>query len=223
MLQRIGSELRRSDIVLISDYDKGVCTPGLLAAVITAAGECGKRTLADPIRGSDYRKYHGCSAITPNRLEAGSGHGPESRSSAAALTAAEHLCTHARPGSRHRHARQGRHGPASARWPCAGFPDPAAPGLRHHRGRRHGDEHAGVGPGSGAGYEAAIRLANVAGGLEVEKIGVATVTRDEILRDLQHDAPGGMTKKVLPLEELIPEIGESPPGRSAGRVHQWLF
>ena len=31
----------------------------------------GLRTVADPVRGGDYRKYHGCSAMTPNRLEAG--------------------------------------------------------------------------------------------------------------------------------------------------------
>ena len=31
----------------------------------------GVRVWADPVRGGDYRKYHGCSAITPNRLEAG--------------------------------------------------------------------------------------------------------------------------------------------------------
>jgi len=46
---------------------------------------------------------------------------------------------------------------------------------------------------AGADYEAAIALANVAGGLEVERIGVATVTRDEILSDLVHSsgpAPG---------------------------------
>src|SRR5437773_10786928 len=42
---------------------------------------------------------------------------------------------------------------------------------------------------AGADYDPAIRLANVAGGLEVEKIGVATVTRDEILRDLIPGAP----------------------------------
>ena len=30
-------------------------------------------------------------------------------------------------------------------------------------------------------------LANIAAGLEMEKLGVATVTRDEILRDLLHD------------------------------------
>ena len=69
--------MRRADIVLISDYDKGVCTPSLLAAVIAAARACGLRVLADPIRGSDYRKYHGCSAITPNRLEAGLATGPD--------------------------------------------------------------------------------------------------------------------------------------------------
>src|SRR5436309_6574546 len=33
--------LRRCDIVLVSDYDKGVCTPGLLTAVIAAAKACG--------------------------------------------------------------------------------------------------------------------------------------------------------------------------------------
>src|SRR5262249_26772870 len=67
----IAYQLRRSDIVLISDYDKGVCTPGVLAGTIGAARAAGIPVLADPIRSSDYRKYHGCSAITPNRLEAG--------------------------------------------------------------------------------------------------------------------------------------------------------
>jgi D-beta-D-heptose 7-phosphate kinase/D-beta-D-heptose 1-phosphate adenosyltransferase len=56
---------------------------------------------------------------------------------------------------------------------------------------------------AGADYNAAIRLANVAGGLEVEKIGVATVSRDELLRDLLHE--GGLANgqhKLLPLDLL---------------------
>src|SRR5207249_5882195 len=66
------SDVCSSDlIILVSDYDKGVCTPGLLSAIISAACAKGIRVIADPIRGHDYRKYHGCSAITPNRLEAG--------------------------------------------------------------------------------------------------------------------------------------------------------
>src|SRR5205814_1851947 len=60
-----------ADVVLISDYDKGVCTPGVLAATIAGARARNLRSLADPIRGKDYRKYHGCSSMTPNRLEAG--------------------------------------------------------------------------------------------------------------------------------------------------------
>ena len=37
---------------------------------------------------------------------------------------------------------------------------------------------------SGADYDEAAALGNVAGGLEVEKIGVALLSRQEILRDL---------------------------------------
>jgi D-beta-D-heptose 7-phosphate kinase/D-beta-D-heptose 1-phosphate adenosyltransferase len=64
----------------------------------------------------------------------------------------------------------------------------------------------GMALAAGADYDLAIRLANVAGGLEVEKIGVATVTRDEILRDLLHrDLLPGMDK-VLSREALCREI-----------------
>jgi D-beta-D-heptose 7-phosphate kinase/D-beta-D-heptose 1-phosphate adenosyltransferase len=76
----------------------------------------------------------------------------------------------------------------------------------------------GLALASGASYEAAIRLANVAGGLEVEKIGVATVTRDEILRDLMHAeaAPGGAgVPKLLPLPALVREVEQR---RRAGQL-----
>src|SRR6476620_3088036 len=35
--QAVLNQLRRADIVLVSDYDKGVCTPGLLAAAVAGA------------------------------------------------------------------------------------------------------------------------------------------------------------------------------------------
>src|SRR5262249_16546788 len=62
LCQAVASQLRRADIVLISDYDKGVCTPNLLAATIAGARSLSLRVLADPVRSNDYRKYHGCSA-----------------------------------------------------------------------------------------------------------------------------------------------------------------
>src|SRR5262249_34876513 len=65
---------------------------------------------------------------------------------------------------------------------------------------------------AGADYDPAIRLANVAGGLEVEKIGVATVTREEILRDLLHPGATGRgehgpgVKKAWGREALAQEL-----------------
>src|SRR5947209_2758811 len=41
------SKIRESDIVLVSDYDKGVCTPGLLRVAIEVAKSRGIRVIAD--------------------------------------------------------------------------------------------------------------------------------------------------------------------------------
>src|SRR5262249_59090845 len=69
----------------------------------------------------------------------------------------------------------------------------------------------GMALAAGADYGPAIRLANVAGGLEVEKIGTATVTRDEILHDLLRAGPGsgeagGGLQKVRVRESLLHEL-----------------
>src|SRR4051794_31681099 len=53
----IAAEVQRADVVLVSDYDKGVCTPAVLAATIDAAKKRGVRVVADPIRGRGYGKY----------------------------------------------------------------------------------------------------------------------------------------------------------------------
>ena len=70
----------------------------------------------------------------------------------------------------------------------------------------------GMALAAGADYDAAIRLANIAGGLEVEKVGVATVTRDEILRDLFASGPvfngghGAGLEKLFERQTLLHEI-----------------
>src|SRR5580765_1301059 len=63
----------------------------------------------------------------------------------------------------------------------------------------------GMALAAGADYEPAIRLANIAGGLEVEKIGVAVVTRDEILRDLLGQSTPS-ANKLLDRDTLCDEI-----------------
>ena len=57
----------------------------------------------------------------------------------------------------------------------------------------------------GADYDEAAALGNVAGGLEVEKIGVALLSREEILRDLiDHHRPEA--GKRLDREPLVAEV-----------------
>jgi D-beta-D-heptose 7-phosphate kinase/D-beta-D-heptose 1-phosphate adenosyltransferase len=208
--QAIARQLERADVVLISDYDKGVCTPGLLAATIAAAKAHGVRTLADPIRGSDYRKYHGCSAITPNRLEAGLATGRVLSTTALAVQSARELrerldleaavVTLDKEGMALAHA-DGREGVFPTRprqvYDITGAGDMVLAVL-------------GMALAAGADYDPAIRLANVAGGLEVERIGVATVTRDEIIHDLLREhapAEGGpATRKLLGRTALTREL-----------------
>ncbi len=208
ILNVVQSQLKRTDIVLVSDYDKGVCTPGLLSAIIDAARAKGIRVIADPIRGHDYRKYHGCSAITPNRLEAGLATGRELNDMSEVWHAANHLqekldleaaiITLDKDGMalKHRDGRE-KHLPTRPRhvYDITGAGDMVMSVL-------------GLALAAGFDYEPAIQLANIAGGLEVEKIGVATVTRDEILRDLlspTHASTVG-TNKVFALEALLQEI-----------------
>src|SRR5262249_49279212 len=161
------------------------------------------------IRGGDYRKYHGCSAITPNRLEAGLATGRTLRDATEAIDAGVSL-------------REGLDLEAAII-----TLDKEGMALVHVDGRRDifpttrprqvyditgaGDMVMAVlsmALAAGADYAPAIRLANIAGGLEVEKIGVATVTRDEILHDLNlagdtafaaaAAAAAGFSAKVLP-------------------------
>jgi D-beta-D-heptose 7-phosphate kinase/D-beta-D-heptose 1-phosphate adenosyltransferase len=208
LCKAIAHQTRKADIVLVSDYDKGVCTPSVLAATIAAAQASGIRVLADPIRGRDYRRYHGCSAITPNRLEAGLASGQSLERATDALPAAARLreqldleaaiVTLDKEGMALVH-RDGRRILLPTRprqvYDITGAGDMVLAVL-------------GMALAAGADYEPAIKLANIAGGLEVEKIGVATVTRDEILRDLLRAAPdsaAGMGKLVS-LEALHHEL-----------------
>jgi D-beta-D-heptose 7-phosphate kinase / D-beta-D-heptose 1-phosphate adenosyltransferase len=58
----------RADAVVLSDYAKGVLTPGLIRAVIEAARKAGKPVIVDP-KGNDYGIYRGATLVTPNRKE----------------------------------------------------------------------------------------------------------------------------------------------------------
>jgi len=251
--QSLAGRIKKCDIVLISDYDKGVCTPGVVSHAIATARSLGKHVLVDPIRcgplaGSPlaprvdmgvnagglvaareaaginsrseltplhpYDKYRGCSAMTPNRLEASLAMGRRVQSGPDALAAAEQLrrdydmeagiITLDKDGMALVSDGQRTIFPTRPRqvYDITGAGDMVLCVL-------------GIALAAGADYADAIRLANIAGGLEVEKIGVAPVTRDEILRDIRLSmnpdgeprqaliAPG---RKIVRREELQVEL-----------------
>ncbi len=66
----IERELERCDVVCIEDYNKGVCSAELCAAVIARCKQRGIPVLVDPAAINDYSRYRGAAVITPNRSEA---------------------------------------------------------------------------------------------------------------------------------------------------------
>lgn len=69
VLAKIRALLPIVDVVILSDYAKGLLTPYLLTAVLNLAQEGSKPVLVDP-KGRDYRRYAGATLITPNLKEA---------------------------------------------------------------------------------------------------------------------------------------------------------
>lgn len=67
--KKIETLLDKVDLIIISDYAKGMLTDNLLSRLITTGTKSGKKILVDP-KGKFYEKYSGAFLLTPNRLEA---------------------------------------------------------------------------------------------------------------------------------------------------------
>lgn len=200
LLAAIRQHIDQVDLVLVSDYEKGVCAGSLVRGVVDLARAAGKPVVADPARGVDYERYRGCAAITPNRVEAGLAAGIRITSPKAGIEAARKLLnfgvdsavvTLDRDGIAWYDAK-GRRGVFPVRprqvFDITGAGDMVLAAL-------------GFSLAVGADWPLAIQLANLAGGLEVEKLGVTPLTRWDLLAEL---AVGGSTcgHKLLPLSEL---------------------
>ncbi|MDX9966979.1 MAG: D-glycero-beta-D-manno-heptose-7-phosphate kinase [Sulfuricurvum sp.] len=69
LLSYVARVIGECDIVILSDYGKGVITERVAQGVIASAKASGKKVLVDP-KGKDYSKYRGAYLLTPNRKEA---------------------------------------------------------------------------------------------------------------------------------------------------------
>ncbi len=69
LLVRFNDSLTSVDLVILSDYGKGVLTPYVTREIIAFAKKQHIPILVDP-KGVDYSKYSGATLITPNKKEA---------------------------------------------------------------------------------------------------------------------------------------------------------
>ncbi len=69
ILNKISESINKVDLILLSDYAKGVLTSSLIQEIIKLSKNNNKPILVDP-KGLDFTKYTGATLITPNRLEA---------------------------------------------------------------------------------------------------------------------------------------------------------
>jgi D-beta-D-heptose 7-phosphate kinase/D-beta-D-heptose 1-phosphate adenosyltransferase len=187
--------------VLISDYGKGVCTPVLLAEVIATARSNGVPVLVDPARGADPIRYRHATLLKPNRLEAEAALGRRIDSPAAALEAGQLLCqrlqlsaaviTLDRDGLVVVPAGEtGEFVPTHARevYDITGAGDMALAVL-------------GICQAASLSFRESALLANLAAGVEIERLGVAAVTRSE-LRSAAAMRPGSDPPKRVTLDEI---------------------
>jgi D-beta-D-heptose 7-phosphate kinase / D-beta-D-heptose 1-phosphate adenosyltransferase len=68
LILQFEQSLKHADIVVLSDYAKGVLSNRITQAAIKAAREAKKPIIVDP-KAKDFRKYAGATVLTPNRME----------------------------------------------------------------------------------------------------------------------------------------------------------
>jgi D-beta-D-heptose 7-phosphate kinase/D-beta-D-heptose 1-phosphate adenosyltransferase len=205
LLDAMLPRLNEFQAVLISDYAKGVCTAEVVKPLIAAARAAGIPVVVDPAAGGDYNLYRGATGVTPNRSETQKATGIDVRSIDAAYKAGNLLVE--KFGLDMAFVTLDRDGIVLARQD--GEPIHLPTRIREvYDVTGAGDMVLAMfGLGMAAGIEPSrlCRLANVAGGLEVEQVGVVRISRKEILTDLLHGTRRA-AGKVCSLDELTRHV-----------------
>ena len=199
--------MREVDIVLISDYGKGMVTKSMLSGLVALAKKHKKITIADP-KGLDFKKYSGVSMITPNRKEATLALGVEiADESSVYKIGAKMLESHEIDKLLITCGKDGMVFFEKNKKPY----QISAVARQVYDVSGAGDtvlSVLGLSLASGMSYKEGIKLANAAAGIVVGKVGTATVSRKEILDALKpaHNEVPVKFKLLTELEETIHEL-----------------
>jgi D-beta-D-heptose 7-phosphate kinase / D-beta-D-heptose 1-phosphate adenosyltransferase len=182
LMHRAEEAIAGADLLILSDYGKGVLTADLCARLIAMAAQRGVRVLVDP-KGRDYHPYRGAYAITPNASELALATGLPTQSDEEAMTAARRLMDLV--GIAHVVATRSEKGLSVI----------ATDSVVHWRAQaREVFDVSGAGDtvvavlaaslAAGASLVEGAWLANMAAGIVVGKIGTACVHPEELRRAL---------------------------------------
>ncbi len=206
----IRRKLPETDVMLISDYGKGVVTRALVNTAAEIADSSGRMVIADP-KGLDFSKYAGLSLLTPNQKEAALAAGMEITDDATLAQAAQRILHVS--GVRYLLVTRGPAGMAL-------FEKDAPPYAIPAEARQVFDVSGagdtviavlGLAAAAGRPLREAARLANTAAGIVVGKVGTATVTPAELSAALTQDAGHGKHKSIEELANIASAL------RRAGR------
>ena len=179
VLEFIKRSVKAVDLIIISDYAKGLISPGLVEEITSLAAESKIPVAVDPkVEHFDY--YKDVTVITPNNLEASRSSGVEIADEQSLHLAGEKLL--ARTGAEALLITRGEHG-MSLFEKAGGQAHIPTVAQEVYDVSGAGDTVIGVfglALASGANFREAAVLANFAAGIVVGKVGTATVTMEEL-------------------------------------------
>jgi len=200
MTRIIEDKMPDIDVVLISDYGKGLITKSLLSKVTASAKKHNKKVIVDP-KGIDFSKYSGVSLLTPNQKEAALASGVEINNESSLEKAANKilqntildnlLITCGKDGMvLFEKNKKPYRVKAEARqvFDVSGAGDTVLAVF-------------GLALASEASIHSSVAAANTAAGIVVGKVGTATVSKQELASALKTDDTG-LPAKYKDLSEL---------------------
>ncbi len=204
LLTRAGAALPEASVVVLSDYAKGVLSEGVCRTIIAEARRWHVPVVVDP-KGSNFTRYRGATAICPNAKELAAVTGePVSdlnrllaagQAMTAALGLESMLVTLSEKGIAILRPDSRIHVPARARqvYDVSGAGDTVVAVVA-------------AALASGVAIGAAARLANLAAGIVIGKVGTVPIHRGELLGAVSEELQPGSGEKVVPLELLLARI-----------------
>ncbi|WP_432799106.1 D-glycero-beta-D-manno-heptose-7-phosphate kinase [Poriferisphaera sp. WC338] len=206
VLKKLASKVKAAakwaDVIILSDYAKGVLTEDVCQAAVEGAKDKGKPVLVDP-KGVKWHKYRGVTMVKPNRKEAELVTGDEVTDDITAQAVADKIAKSVK-------CQQVLITRGSAGMSLITGKGKAKKTLHVHAQQHEVFDVTGAGDvvisvialamAGGAEVQRAVWLANVAAGVKVTKFGAATVTGQEMLEAIGGGEPD-YQRKVMTCEQ----------------------